>query len=245
MKNNNERLGKSELIAATAVYIVIALAAAMLFYDSLPASLIFAPVFPLFIRYVKKVRIRKREEEMTQEFLRCLVTVSTALAAGISPENAFSAATSDMEKMYGSRSVIVKELEILNHRTATGAGLGEALFELASRVRIPEVYDFAVVFSVAKDKGADLGAVISSCVAIMQQKIDAETEASVLIRGKQFEQRIMCVIPPGIIAYLRLSSSGFISVLYHNGMGIAVMSACLLIYVFAIWMSERIGDIRV
>ena len=227
------------------MYIVIALAASKLFYDSYPAALVFVPAFPLFIRYVKKVGIRKRKEEMTQEFMRCLVSVSTALSAGISPENAFAAATSDMEKMYGSRSVIVKELEILNHRISTGTGLGDALFELALRVNIPEVYDFAVVFSAARDKGADLGAVISSCVSIMQQKIDAETEARVLIRGKQFEQRIMCVIPPGIIAYLRLSSSGFINVLYHNGLGIAVMSACLLIYVFAIWMSERIGDIRV
>ena len=245
MDHKNNKLSIKEWIAATAVYIVLALIISFLFYDNPAAALVLMPVFPLFIRAVKKIRIRRREEEMTQEFLRCLLSVSTALSAGISPENAFATALSDMEKMYGKRSVIVKELETLNLQTAMGKSLTEALFDLAARVEIPEVYDFAVVFSVAKEKGANLGTVISSCVDIMEQKIEAETEAGVLIRGKQYEQRIMCAIPPGIIAYLRFSSGSFIRVLYHNGMGITVMTVCLLVYVFAIWISERIGDIRV
>lgn len=108
MDRRNERLDIKEWIAATGVYVVIAVAAAMLFYDSLAAALVFAPGFLLFIKYVKKIRTRKREEQLTLEFLRCLSLVSTSLSAGISPENAFAAAASDMEKMYGSRSVMKK-----------------------------------------------------------------------------------------------------------------------------------------
>ena len=245
LNRSSERLDIKEWISAISVYIVLAVAAAMLFYDSLAAALVFAPGFPLFIRYVKNSVKRKREEQLTEEFLRCLSSVSTSLSAGISPENAFAAAASDMEKMYGSRSVMKKELDTLNLQTATGTGLADALFDLAARIRIADVYDFAVVFAVAKEKGANLGSVISRCVGIMEQKIEAETEAAVMIRSKQYEQRIMCIIPPGIIAYLRLSSAGFIRVLYHNSLGIVVMSVCLLVYVFAIWLSERIGDIRV
>ena len=126
-----------------------------------------------------------------------------------------------------------------------GENLKDALFELANRVRIPEVYDFAVVFSAAKEKGADFGAVISSCVSIMEEKRRAESEARVLIRAKQYEQRVMCAIPPGILVYLRLSSGSFIEVLYHNATGIAVMSVCLAVYVTAICMSEKIGDVSV
>ena len=245
LDRRNERLDIKEWISAIVVYIVLAVAAAMLFYDSLAAALVFAPGFLLFIKYVKKIRTRKRKEQLTLEFLRCLSSVSTSLSAGISPENAFAAAASDMEKMYGSRSVMKKELDTLNLQTATGTGLADALFDLAARIGIADVYDFAVVFSVAREKGANLGSVIARCVGIMEQKTEAETEASVLIRSKQYEQRIMCIIPPGIIAYLRLSSAGFIRVLYHNSLGIVVMSVCLLVYVFAIWLSERIGDIRV
>ena len=101
-----------------------------------------------------------------------------------------------------------------------------------------------MVFETAVKSGGNLPGIISSCTQIMESRRDAEAEARVLIRGRQYEQRVMCIIPPGILAYLRLSSGNFIGVLYHSAFGIAVMTLCLVVYVLAIYLSERIGDIR-
>ena len=186
---------------------------------------------------------KKQKELLTDGFLRALISVSASISAGMSPENAFITARYDMEKMYGGCQ-IVRELGIVNSQVKTGRRIEDALLELAGRSKIPEIYDFAVVFKVAKEKGSDFGQVISSCVDIMETKRQTECDARVLIRSKQYEQRIMCVIPPAILLYLRLSSGGFIGVLYHNPTGAVVMTLCLTIYVLAICLSEKIGDVK-
>ena len=245
MDTVSKRLSIREWLIYIAVYIALSFAAAWLFYDSFVPVIVFALFIPLFIKSVKRLRAQKITEKLTEEFLRSLISVSTSLSAGISPENAFAAAISDMEKMYGKRSLMARELSVINSRVKMGVRLGDALKDFAKRTGIQEIYDFSVVFSVAKDNGADFSTVISSTVEMMEKKRQAECDARVLIRAKQYEQRVMCVIPPGILAYLRLSSGGFIGILYHEPKGIIIMTACLLIYVMAICLSEKIGDIAI
>lgn len=242
-KDNVEKI--REYLIYGPLYAIISVCAAWLFYDSLYASFLAVPLLPVFVRKVRKIRDKKMKEELTGEFLRALISVSASLSAGMSAENAFAAAANDMEKLYGKRSPIFKELTIINSRVSMGDRLGDALYDFAVRSKMPEIYDFAVVFAVAKEKGAGFSQVISSCAAIMESKRRAENEARVLIRAKQYEQRLMCAIPPGIIAYLRISSGGFMKVLYHNAAGALIMSASLVVYVAAIVISEKIGDVSV
>ncbi|MBR6159260.1 MAG: type II secretion system F family protein [Lachnospiraceae bacterium] len=242
---NKEKLTAGEMTVSILVYALLSVIAAWLFYDRILPAFVFAPFFLLFIKAVRTVKRRKYTERLTDEFLRALVSVSTSLAAGISCENAFLTAALDMEKLYGTGSAIVKELGMINMQVKMGVRLEEALHDFAKRSRIPEIYDFAVVFSVAKEKGADFSAVIASCISVMEMRRQSESEARVLIRAKQYEQRVMCIIPPGIIIYLKLSSGSFIGMLYHDPAGVVIMTLCLIVYVFAIWLSEKIGDVKV
>jgi len=243
--NRKEHMNAKEWILCIIVYAVVCALAAWLFYDSYIPVPVLALFFPLFVKAVKKSKGRRRTEELTEGFLKALMSVSASLSAGISPENAFMAAGADMEKLYGRRSEIVKELALINSRVKTGRRLGEVLKEFAKRVSIPEIYDFSIVFGVAGENGSDFSTVIGTCVNIMETKRQTESDARLTLRSKQYEQRVMCIIPPGIIAYLKLSSGGFIGVLYHNVFGIIVMTCCLAIYVLAIYLSEKIGDIAV
>ena len=245
MKNKAGELKAKEAVAAFILFVLLSAASSWLFYDYLPAMLVFSPAFFLFLKAFRTIKKTKRDEELKDQFIRAVISVSTSLAAGMSPENAFVMAYSDMEKLYGKRSVIAYELGIINTRVAMGIRLCDALYEFAGRENIPEIYDFAVVFSVAKEKGTGFQQVISSCVSVMEDRLRSENEARTMIRARQYEQRIMCIIPPGILIYLRLSSGSFIEALYHNPLGITVMSICLLTYVFAVFISEKIGDVRI
>ncbi len=227
------------------LFLMIAFAASWLFYDSVIPAFAMLPLFIPFEKYLRSVRKKKRDEEMTAQFISAAGSVSTSLFAGLSVENAFVFAASDMERLYGKGSYIVKELDTLNSKTEAGQRLTEALFELAKRWRIQEIYDLSVVFSSAVKNGGNLPTVISSCTQLMEKRLQAQEEARCVIREKQYEQKVMCIIPPGILLYLRFSSGSFISVLYHNAFGITVMTICLAVYIAAICMSERIGDIRV
>ena len=245
MKHTKDRRHLRDSIIFIPVFFAIAACTAWLFYDSFYAILVAVPLFPFFMRAVNRIKDKKEKEELTGEFLHSLTSISASLSAGLSPENAFITAASDMEKLYGRRSRIYRELTVINSQVAMGERIGDALNEFAKRVKIPEIYDFAVVFSVAKEKGADFSSVISSCAAIMESKRQAENDARVLIRAKQYEQRVMCIIPPGIIAYLRISSGSFTDVLYHNALGVVIMSAGLVVYITSIVLSEKIGDVSV
>ena len=244
MKKTNDGLTCAEYAGYAALYMIAAGFFSWLFYDSAYALFLFAPFFILFIKAVKKLKRRKRDEEMEEGFLSALNSVSTSLSAGVSAENAFVQAETDMGKLYGNSSVIVKELDSVNLRVAAGQRLPDALRDMAGRWDIEEMRDFSVVFFAAVRSGGNLPVIISSCTQIMEDRRAAEAEARILIRGRQYEQRVMCIIPPGILAYLRLSSGGFIGVLYHEPFGVAVMTICLFVYVLAIFLSERIGDIR-
>lgn len=239
------KLNIKEKIICIIIYIVLSLFAAWLFYDYFPAAFLFMPLMIPYLKAASALKQKRSEHELAGQFIRMLTSVSSSLCAGISPENAFVMARSDMEKLYGTRSEIVRQLSVINSKVAMGQRLETALADLAKRIKIPEIYDFSVVFSVAKEKGSDYATVISSCTQMMEDKRSSEEEARVMIRARQYEQRVMCIIPPGILIYLRTSSGSFISVLYHNLTGIVVMTVCLVVYVFAVCLAEKIGDVSI
>ena len=216
-----------------------------LFYDSFIPMIMMAPLYFAVQKTVRDYRKRAEAEELTEGFLRALQSVSSSIASGISAENAFILAEHDMEKMYSADAPVTRELALINTRTKTGMRICDAVSAFANRVKIREITDFAEVFATASQKGADFPHIISSCAQIIENRRRAECEAAVLIRAKQYEQRVMCIIPPGILLYLRFSSGSFIDVLYHNVFGVAVMTLCLAVYTAAIFVSEKMGDIRV
>lgn len=239
------RLSAREWIIIIGEYLLIMSAIAFLFYDSWISLIFISPFFILFVNKETDKKRVKRNEEVDKEFLKALQSVSTSLAAGFSLENAFVEALSDMERMYGNTALIVNELRVINNSVSLGGRIEEALGDFAKRSGNEHIEEFALIFSVAKETGSGLSKVISSCLSIMNMTRDTEEEARILIRGKLYEQKIMSVIPIGIIAYLRASSGGFITVLYHNAVGVIIMTACLILYIASTYISERICDIKV
>lgn len=239
------RLSLKEVVICLAIYVGIITCLSYLFYDSVLGFAVMLPFFFLYLKYKKESYYRNYKEELDREFLKSLQSMTASLAAGFSPENAFVKTQKDMSKMFGNKSVIYKELAILNRQVSCGISIEEALNELAKRTDSKRIKEFALIFSVSNISGGDFTKVISSCVDIMNLANEVREEARVLIRGKQYEQRIMSVIPIGILLYLRMSSGSFISILYHNAVGIIVMTICLLVYIASIFISETIIRIEV
>ena len=63
--------------------------------------------------------------------------------------------------------------------------------------------------------------------------------------SKQYEQKVMNLIPFVIIIYMNLSSPDFFMTLYTKTMGRITMTVCLLLYCLAIFLANRIMDIEV
>ena len=67
----------------------------------------------------------------------------------------------------------------------------------------------------------------------------------VVISARQLEQRIMNIVPFGILLYISAASEGFFDVLYRNAAGVVLMSICMAVYIGAVFLSGKIVDIEV
>ncbi len=216
-----------------------------IFYRSLFAVIFLCPVIPFCVKIQKERLCRKRREMLKIQFKDALQSVSAALQAGYSMENAMREAAGDMQNMYGGEGLITRELRAITEGIRNSRTPEELFLSLAKRSGLEDISDFAEVFSIAKRSGGDLPAVIRVCSMTIGDKIETTKEIQALVAAKKLEGRIMDVIPCFIILYVDLSSPGFFDVLYHTAFGRVIMTGCLAVYAGAILLSEKIMSIEV
>lgn len=216
-----------------------------LFYESfLPAFLL----FPLWLFYFKEWMedtARKKEMEFRGQFRDSIQAMSAALKAGYSAENAIRETRRDILPMYGKDTRIIKEYDRMVRQLGMNVTVGQVLREFANRVKQEDVENFVNVFSAAKKSGGDNIAVIRNAVKVISEKIETEKEIQTMLASKKLEFEIMCVIPFGIIFYMKITFGEFLEVLYGNAAGAVVMSVCLILYIAAYCLGRKLIQIEI
>jgi tight adherence protein B len=216
-----------------------------LFYRSLYASLFLSPGLYLYLRKKRKERKTRRQWQLNLEFRDAIAAVSAALCAGYSAENAFEEALKDLSLIYPKEAIILRELTHINNQIRLNIPVESALTEFGERSGIEDIISFAEVFSTAKRTGGDLIQVIRVTSSSLSDKLEVKREILTLLSAKKLEAEIMKIVPLGIIGYLSLSSPGFLNPLYHNLLGIILMTVLLLLYLAAIKAVDKIVSIEV
>lgn len=228
---------------ACSVLLVAALAYG--FYRSWKALFILSPVgFLWFLHSVREEKTRKLENGRGS-FRDGMRSMSSALSAGYSPENAVREAAKELEQLYGSRDEVVREFKLMVRKLNMNRPVEVILMEAAEDLELDDLQSFAEVFGVARRSGGQLVSIISDTVEVMEEKQETEAEVATVLSGKQFEQKILAAFPLGLIAYLNLSAGDFFSVLYTTLLGRVVMTVCLAVYLAAMYLSWKISRIKV
>lgn len=216
-----------------------------LFYDSVKAAVILIPFAVLDYRSLKKKKLDSQKQELTLQFKSMIEALTTSLNAGYSLEHAFETARKDLSLVFDKKAFIFEELDIILSGLKMNVPLERLLKDFGERSGIDDIRNFANVVMAAKKSGGNLIRIIQKTVNSIADKIAVEQEIETLISAKKLEERIMMVMPYGIIFYLRISNGDFLQVLYHNLLGVMLMTAFLiLIYVAELWAS-KIMEIRV
>lgn len=216
-----------------------------LFYDSYKMCFLLIPFFVLDYRTMKKEKMIKRDRELTIEFRSMMEALVTSLTAGYSLEHAFSDAKRDLSFMYPSDAIIFKELDEIIAGLKVNIPIEKMLQDFGYRSGIEDIENFANVVMAAKRSGGNLIRIIEKTVRNISDKLRVEEEMETMITAKKLEERIMMIMPYGILLYLRVSNGEFLQVLYHNAVGVMLMTVFLLgVYLANIWAS-RIMDIPV
>ena len=216
-----------------------------LFYDSLKAVVILVPFAVIDYKSLKKKKLEEQKQELTLQFKSMIEALTTSLNAGYSLEYSFETARKDLALVFDKKAFIFEELDIILSGLKMNVPLERLLKDFGERSGIDDIRNFANVVMAAKKSGGNLIRIIQKTVNSIADKIAVEQEIETLISAKKLEERIMMVMPYGIIFYLRVSNGDFLQVLYHNLLGVMLMTAFLiLIYVAELWAS-RIMEIRV
>lgn len=225
--------------------LMAAAATAYLFYRSYMAFFIMMPmglVYPLRKRGDLK---EKRLMRLNLEFKEGIVTLSSFLSAGYSVENAFSASVRELTVMYGRDGLITREFTHLESQLRMNRPIEQALMEFGDRSGLDDVKNFAQVFAAAKRSGGELVSIINHTSGVIRDKAQLQEEIATMTASKQFEQKIMNLIPFFLVAYIDFTSPGFFNLMYGSGLGRGIMTACLAVYACALFLSQKLLRIEV
>lgn len=221
-------------------------AAAYSFYKSMKVFVILAPaafmIFPILRRPQLK---RKRLRELKLQFKEAIWILSGFLSAGMSVENAFVMSVPELKKLYGDEAMIVKEFQLISGGIRLNKPVEGLLADFAARSGLDEIQSFAEVFAIARRSGGSLREIIERTGRIIREETEVGEEISNLTASRRYEQRIMNLLPFGIIVYINLTSGGFMNVMYESISGRLIMSLCLGLMGLSYWLSNRILDIRI
>lgn len=218
---------------------------AWLYYRSLWAALVLSPVFYRYYRGLMAEKIHRKKEDFLVSFRDMIQSMASSLNTGYSVENAIRQTQKEMLLIYPKEAGICRELNIMAQQVYIHMPAEQIFEEFAKRVRLEEVRNFSDVFSAAKRSGGDMIAIIQNTTKQISGKIEVKREIETELSAKQYEFRVMSVIPYIMIAYMALSFPEFMSCLYGNLVGIGVMSICLGIYIGAYVLGVRLIKIEV
>lgn len=206
------------------------------FFALIPLSVVGASAFSL----IKRQKLEKAREELAGQFRECILAVSVSLQAGYSVENAFLECRQDMALMYGEEAPICQELKLIKRGLDINISLEELLVDMAGRSGCEEVAQFAQIFALAKRNGGNMAEIIRNSANQIGRQIELRQEIQMLLGGKKMELTIMKIMPFGILLYIDMGNPGYFDSLYHNFVGIAVMTGCLGLYLGAYFLGEHI-----
>ena len=236
---------KNEYAAGIIQSLIVYGMAVYLFYESFIPALLLIPLWVFYLKEWTKERAAAKESEFRSQFKDSIQSMSSALKAGYSVENAIREVGKELAPMYEKDSRIRKEYGRMAYQLDMKMPAVNVLEEFAERTGQEDVEDFVTVFAAAKKNGGDSITIIRNAVKIISEKIDTEKEIQTMIASTKLEFEIMCAVPFAIILYMKLTFGDFLSVLYGNLAGMVIMTICLCVYLGAYSIGRRIIRIEV
>lgn len=188
---------------------------------------------------------KKKELIFREQFQNGIQILASLLKAGYSVENAIRETEKDLRPLYQEDSRIRIEFGRMIRELDMNLTAEQVLKSFAERIDQEDVRNFVTVFAAAKRTGGDSISILKETVRIIGGKIETEREIQTVLAAKRLEFQVMCVIPLGMIGYMRMAFPEFLTVLYGNLPGVLLMTGCMGVYIFAYCLGKRMIRIEV
>lgn len=245
MNYDEYRLSVREETGCLGMAAVLAGLAGWILYQSFWGCLLILIIFPLCRRCYREEKKEKRKQVLLLEFKDAMQSVAASLLSGYSIENAWKEAEKELRELYGEEGLMVEEMRRMNSAILMNQPVEQLLYQFALRTSCEDILEFAEVFRFAKRSGGNFGKIIQNTVFHIGEKIETDREIQIMMAGRIMEQRIMNIVPVGLLAYLNLTSKEFLEPLYGNLFGVCVMSVAFLAYLGALMLARKMTQIKI
>ncbi|MDD6035293.1 MAG: type II secretion system F family protein [Lachnospiraceae bacterium] len=217
-----------------------------IFYRSIILSFAISLFGLLYPKMRKKKIIEARKNKLNMQFKDMLYSLSSAVGAGNSVESAISVVLDDMEQQYNDPNVfIIKELSLMKLRLQMNRTVEEVFNDFAARSHLEDIETFASIFQIAKRTGGNLIDIIRNTTQIIADKIEINQEIETMLSGQQAEQKVLTILPFGLVLFMTKSSGDFMEPIFTTAIGRGVATISLAVILLANLWSKKIASIRI
>ena len=145
-------------------------------------------ILPLFVFFYRSAMVKGREaiqSRLAKEFLDALRSISAALLAGCSIENAWREAEREMKELYGDNAAMYQELVQINQSVRYNMPIERLLEDFAARSGNADISSFSEVFSFAKRSGGNFETIIKGTEGHMRMRYETEREIQVMVASRK------------------------------------------------------------
>ena len=221
-------------------------AVSVLFFNS-----VFPAVFGIFLykpvmRETERLIAQRRQVKLRNGFRDLLFLLGSSFSTGRHMTEALIESERELSAMYAEEEPILLEVRHMIYRIQEcGEMEVKVLMDFSSRAGLEEIDDMVRVYRACRESGGDMVRAMNRTAKMINEEIQIEEDIRLQISQRKYEGRIITVIPVLIICFLRVSSPGYLSVLYESLEGRVIMAAALCLTGYTYRMIERITDVAI
>lgn len=218
---------------------------AWLFFQSF-FGLLIMPVCAAITVMKDRKQIRRKEREKEQQyFAEYLGFLKEALQVGYSLEQAVGEAKKGMLTTVKEEDAFLQAVTRMQRKMQLGMPVETAFSEWAKEALCEDIRDFSEVLFIAKRTGGAVWQVITNTERVIRDKQETMRYIQSVLHSKEYEAKVMKLMPFAMLMYMQMFLPGFLEPLYHNTMGICVMSAVLVVYFILSLVTDRVTTVSV
>lgn len=181
---------------------------------------------------------------LKSQFRDMLEAFNSSLGAGKNVVDSFSSVYSDLNLQYEEDAFILKELEIILSGINNNIDIEDLLLDFGERSGIDDIKSFANVFKISYRKGGNIKETIRITHEILSDKMAIEEDIETIVTANKLEQKIMIVMPIGLIAMIKMMSAEF-AANFVTPSGLIATTIAIIMFVISYFVGKAILDIKV
>ncbi len=188
----------------------------------------------------KKTQLQNSLEHEQECFVEYLGFLKEALMVGYSLEQAVGEGRKGMLTTRKEEDVFVQEIFRMEKKMQLGTPVETVFSQWAAEALCEDIRDFSEVLFIAKRTGGAVQQVIENTERVIRDKQETMRYIRSILHSREYEAKVMKVMPFAMLLYLQLFMADFIKPLYHNTVGVCVMSVVLLVYFGLCFAVDRV-----